>query len=408
VLTGPSVAGLTIETAATSRAWSASDFSPPLAIRQLILQPTPFCNIACDYCYLADRDTARFMPLEVAEATVRNAAASGLLGPEVDVVWHAGEPLVAPRAFYDEAIARMRDIAGPRTLLRHSVQTNGLLVDGQWCALFRRHDMRVGVSLDGPAFIHDRHRRTRDGHPTHARVMQAIQTLKREGIAFDVIAVVTRDSLDHADAIIDFFLDAGIAEVGFNIDEQEGVNRTSTLSAEDDRFQGFLERIFERAGEHPDRLRVREFEQAVARVAGGLPEATIAGERVPTNPQVLPFATTTVDWTGGFSCFSPELIDQRPARYGGFVFGNVLRDSLIGALQTDRFRAVFDDILAGVDACRSTCPYFNLCGGGAPVNKLNEHGSFRVAETRYCRQVVKAPLAAALAGLEAALARSAS
>jgi uncharacterized protein len=278
-----------------------------------------------------------------------------------------------------------------------------LLIDADWCGLFRRHGVHVGVSLDGPAFVHDRHRRTRDGRPTHARVMRGIETLQRHGIAFDAIAVVTSDSLDHADAIIDFFLEAGIAEVGFNVDEQEGVHAASTLAGEDGRFERFLARIFERAGADPGRLRVREFEQALARVAAGLPEAAIAGERHPANPQVLPFATTTVDWTGGFSCFSPELIDQRDDRYGGFVFGNVLRDSMIGALGTERFRAVFDDLLAGVDACRAACPYFTLCGGGAPVNKLNENGSFRTAETRYCRQVVKAPLELALAALEGEL-----
>jgi uncharacterized protein len=385
------------------RAWEAGDFSPPLAIQQLILQPTPFCNIACDYCYLAERDSARFMSVEVVEATTRNAVASGLLGAEVDVIWHAGEPLVAPRAFYDEAIVGMARIAGPGIVPRHSIQTNGLLIDADWCELFRRHGIRVGVSLDGPAFLHDRHRRTRDGRPTHARVMQGIETLQRHGIEFDVIAVVTSDSLDHPDAIIDFFLEAGIAEIGFNVDEQEGVHRTSTLSGEDGRFERFLGRVFERAGEVAERLRVREFEQAVARVAAGLPETTIAGARLPANPQVLPFATTTVDWTGGFSCFSPELIDQRHPGYGGFVLGNVLQDSMLGALRTERFRSVFEDILAGVGACRNECPYFSLCGGGAPVNKLNEHGSFRSTETRYCRQVVKAPLALALAGLEATL-----
>lgn len=383
--------------------WHAADFTPALAIRQLVLQPTPFCNIACDYCYLAGRDDARFMSLDVVAATVRNAQASGLLDTELDVVWHAGEPLAATRGFYHDAIACMQAIAGSGTRLRHGVQTNGLLIDADWCELFLRHDVRVGVSLDGPAFIHDRHRRTRDGRPTHARVMAGIETLQRHGVAFDVIAVVTDESLDHADEIVDFFLEAGIAGVGFNVDEQEGVRRESSLAGAAGRFERFLARVFERAAGHADRLRVREFELAVTRVAEGLPPARIGGRLYPWNPQTMPFATTTVDWTGGFSCFSPELIDQAHAGYGGFVLGNVARDSMIGALATDRFRAVFGDILAGVEQCRGECPWFSLCGGGAPVNKLNERASFRVAETRYCRQVVKEPLALALAALEAEL-----
>jgi uncharacterized protein len=138
-------------------------------------------------------------------------------------------------------------------------------------------------------------------------------------------------------------------------------------------------------------------------VATGLPVTIVAGRPLPANPQVLPFATTTVDWEGRFSCFSPELIDQRHTDYGSFVFGNVLRDRMIDALASDRFAAVFDDIVAGCDACQAACRYFSLCGGGAPVNKLNESGSFRIAATRYCRQTVQTPIELAMAGLEADL-----
>ena len=385
------------------RPWSAQDFTPGLAIGLLVMQPTPFCNIACDYCYLAQRDTARFMAMDVVEATIRNALDSGLLGRELDVVWHAGEPLAAPRDFYDEAIECIGAIAGSAIRIRHSVQTNGLLIDEDWCRLFLRHRVRVGVSIDGPARVHDRHRRTRSGGPTHARVVRGIELLRRFGVEHDAIAVVTGDSLGCADEIVDFFLELGIGDVGFNVDEQEGINGTSTLADRDERVLAFFERVFERAAAIPERLRVRELIDALDRVARGLPVRAVRGRPLPDNPQVMPFATTTVDWAGGFSCFSPELIDQHDPRLGSFVWGNVLRDSMIGALGSEHFGGVFDDILAGVAACRTECDHFALCGGGAPVNKLNERGSLRVAETRYCRQTIKAPIALALAALESEL-----
>jgi len=387
--------------------WSERDFSSGLAIELLVLQPTPFCNIACDYCYLADRDATQFMSLDVVEATIRNARDSGLLGPELDVVWHAGEPLVASRDFFDAAIERIGAIAGPATEVRHSLQTNGVLIDERWCELFVRHRVRVGVSIDGPAAVHDRHRRTRKGGPTHAKVLRGIDLLGSYGVERDAIAVITEHSLGRADEIVDFFLAIGMVDIGFNVDEQEGVNGTSTLAERDERVDAFFARVFERAAEVPDRLRIRELIDAVDRVARGLPTRSVRGRPLPANPQVIPFATTTVDWSGGFSCFSPELIDQRDPRLGGFVWGNVLRDSMIDALRSERFRCVFEDILAGVEACRSECAHFALCGGGAPVNKLNERGSFRVAETRYCRQTVKGPIALALGALEAELGTSA-
>ena len=367
------------------------------------MQPTPFCNIACDYCYLAERDAKRFMSEDVVRAATRNARESGLLGRELNVVWHAGEPLVAPAAFYERAFGIMNEEAGASTAVRHSIQTNAMLIDEPWCDLFRRWGVHVGVSVDGPADIHDRHRKTRDGRPTHARVMQGIERLQRAGIAFDAIAVVTDASLERADAIVDFCLAAGIPAIGFNVDEQEGVRTTSSLAGADASVEGFFERVFERAADVPERLRVRELHEALGRVAAGLPVVTVAGHAMPANPQVMPFATTTIDCTGRFSCFSPELIDQRHADYGSFDFGNVLHGRMIDALATDRFAAVFDDILAGNDACRAACPYFSLCGGGSPVNKLNERGSFRVAETRYCRQTIQTPVELAMQALEAGL-----
>lgn len=367
------------------------------------MQPTPFCNIACDYCYLAERDAKRFMSEDVVRAAIRNARESGLLARELNVVWHAGEPLVAPAAFYERAFGIMNEEAGATTAVRHSIQTNAMLIDEPWCDLFRRWGVHVGVSVDGPADIHDRHRKTRDGRPTHARVMQGIERLQRAGIDFDAIAVVTDASLERADAIVDFCLAAGIPAIGFNVDEQEGVRTTSSLAGADASVEGFFERVFERAADVPERLRVRELHEALGRVAAGLPVVTVAGHAMPANPQVIPFATTTIDCTGRFSCFSPELIDQRHADYGSFDFGNVLHGRMIDALATDRFAAVFDDILAGNDACRAACPYFSLCGGGSPVNKLNERGSFRAAETRYCRQTIQTPVELAMQALEAGL-----
>jgi uncharacterized protein len=381
-------------------------FSPPLSIRLLILQPTPFCNISCDYCYLAGRDERRFMSPLVAEASVANAARSGLLGRKLSAVWHAGEPLVAPTDFYVEAFDRMHAAAGREVTVEHSIQTNGMLIDDRWCDLFKHHSVRVGVSLDGPASLHDRHRKTRGGKPTHAQVMRGIDALRRRSVPFHVIVVVTRDSLDHADAIADFFLANDISDIGVNVDEQEGVNASSSLDAEDNRYRTFLARLFERASEVPDRLRVREFQRAVDLVLNGLPKVSLDGDPLPDNAQVLPFAITTVDWAGRFSCFSPELIDQTHPRYGDFTFGNVLHDPMIDALKCEKFQRVFSDILSGVRACAATCEYFQLCGGGAPVNKLNETGSFASDVTNYCRRTVQQPIAIALDHVERSLALS--
>ena len=69
----------------------------------LILQPSPFCNIDCDYCYLAERSSTKKMSLEVLHKTLDRVFESGLVGGQLSVVWHAGEPLAVPLAYYEEA-----------------------------------------------------------------------------------------------------------------------------------------------------------------------------------------------------------------------------------------------------------------------------------------------------------------
>ena len=383
-----------------SHVYAAESFDPRLKVRLLVLQPTPFCNIACDYCYLAERESRRFMSLETVEASVRNILESGLLGEELPVVWHAGEPLIASRAFYADAFDMVKRLAGPHVHVSHSIQTNGMLISDSWCDLFRKYDVRVGVSVDGPAFLHDRHRKTRSGKPTHAAVMRGIQALQSNGIPFHVIAVATRDTLQHADAFIEFFAEHKVGYVGINIEEQEGVHHSSTLQGNDEQYEAFLSRLYFRASQEPGMPAIRELEQARRIITDGIPVVSIDGRAMPYNDQVMPFAITTVDHDGNFSCFSPELIDQIHPEYGRFVFGNVLRDRMIAALGNDHFCRIFDAILGGVARCKSTCEYYNSCGGGAPVNKLNETGSFCATETDYCRRTIQRPIAIALEMLE--------
>ena len=111
----------------------------------------------------------------------------------------------------------------------HSFQTNGTLIDAEWCAFIKSHNVRIGVSVDGPAFLHDRFRRTRGGKGTHTRVIQGMELLRSEGIPFHVITVLTGASLDYPDELYEFYRQYGISSVGFNVEEIEGPHRHSSL-----------------------------------------------------------------------------------------------------------------------------------------------------------------------------------
>lgn len=346
----------------------------------LVIQPTPFCNLDCDYCYLPDRQDTRRITPAVLDRVFQRVFESDLVRGPFTAVWHAGEPLILPPPFYAEAfaIAARHNRAGVSMV--HSFQTNATLLDEAWCDFIARHGVLMGISLDGPAFLHDRHRVTRRGAGTHRRVMESVDRLHRRGISFHVITVLTADTLDYPDELYAFYLEHGIHRVGFNAEEIEGPHARSSLAGPETerRYRQFLSRFFDLAARPGSPLHVREFDAMTSAILaeGGGP---------PRTQETAPFAILSVDCRGNFSSFSPELLGLRTPHYGDFLLGNVETDSLAAALRAPRFAAIHRDIAAGVDECRRTCPYFLFCGGGAPVNKYCENGSFASTETLFCR-----------------------
>ena len=381
-------------------AFDPADFTPALKTRLLILQPTPFCNIDCDYCYLPDRRSTARMSL----ATMRRAAErlldDKLLAEQLTVVWHAGEPLTLPVGYFEAAIGVLDEVLGGRCRLSHSIQTNATLIDADWCALIKRHDIRIGVSVDGPVDLHDAHRRTRTGRGTHARVLRGMACLREHGIEFHAIAVVTPATFAQPDAFFDFFEAEGVPEVGCNFDEAEGLHAVSSLSGHEAAHAAFIARLLARSRAAGARTRVRELAMALHLIAEPLPMHRWRQHRWPENVQTLPFALVNVAHDGDFSTFSPELLGQPSAEFGSFAFGNVARDGYFAAARGERFARVWSAIVRGVRACEASCAHFGYCGGGAPANKLYENGDLGSTETLYCRTVLKRPFDAVLAQLE--------
>lgn len=345
----------------------------------LVLQGTPFCNINCDYCYLADRAVKARMPAETIHAAVRWVFDNGLGRDDLTIIWHAGEPLTLPRAWYQEAFSVARQAAPSSWQTRHAFQTNGMLIDDAWCAFFAAHGLRVGVSLDGPAALHDLHRRQRNGKGSHEAVMRGVSALRRNRIPFHVICVVTEATLTRPDEVMDFFAAAGVTDVGFNIEEIEGVNTASTLAQGGSRarFRTFFERVLDRAALHG--IDIREV-RGVLGAAASQPDTEWPG-----NDQNMPFAIVTVTHQGAIHTFSPELAGIDHPRLGSMALGHVGADSLADIIDGQVFQTLWAEIASGIGACARHCAYFPICRGGAPSNKLGELGTCAGTETMACR-----------------------
>ena len=346
----------------------------------VVLQPTTFCNIDCKYCYLPDRLKQKRMSMEVVRRIASEVLSSDLLKGQVYFLWHLGEPLSVPPSFYEEAFAEIARIN--HTYQRdyiHSFQTNATLLNEEWVRLLRRHQIHLGVSLDGPAFIHDRQRVKRSGKGTHAEVLRGIHLLQANQIPFGIIAVLTDFSLDYPDEFFAFFREQGIGRVGFNIDEIEGIHTTSSFAQQQgvQRYKRFLARLLELNDQHPGAIKFREVWTNLHILA--------EGTNNPYNTSNKPLRILNIDAEGNFSTFCPELVAARSQKYSDFVMGNILRDSLADLASNPVFQLVHREIEEGLALCKQTCSYWNFCGGGSPSNKFFEHGRFDVAETMTCR-----------------------
>ncbi|MEU6072345.1 cyclophane-forming radical SAM peptide maturase AmcB [Micromonospora sp. NPDC047074] len=335
----------------------------------VVMQPTTLCNLDCAYCYLPFRQADRRMSVAVAEAVAASVNPWAAAG-RFSVVWHGGEPLAAGR----EHLAALIAPFGPE--VEHHVQTNATLIDDAWCAFFVEHGVRVSVSVDGPR-ERNGERVTRGGRPAYDRIMRGVTALRRHGLPFSALAVVGRPEPGRAAELYDYFLGLGCDVLGVNIEETEGVNVRDN-SHDDRQVTAFWAELLA-AWRRDPRIHLREVEWSL-RYAAAVLDGT-ADQLLPRRLDPIP----TVGHDGSVTVLSPELAGFTDARYGDFSSGNVLATPLAEILvQADRTPWV-GEFLAGVEACRSSCPYFGFCGGGHAANRYFEQGRFDGTQTTHCR-----------------------
>lgn len=370
--------------------------SVPMAgpVQLLVLQPTPFCNLDCDYCYLPHRDDRSRMSPETLSAIGRALGADIVDHSVLTVVWHGGEPMTLSPDWYAEAFDILQSASGHR--LRHAFQTNAVGINDAWLRLWRDWEVSVGVSLDGPADFHDQHRRTRNGRGSHGLTMKGVAALQAADHRFHVISVLTEASLAAPDRLFEFYADHGINDIAFNIEEKEGAHSETSLDTPDiaQAYHRFMTRFQDRMAAHPSTIRCREVEAVRGLIR--MPAKARAA-----NAQCTPLNIVSVAADGGLSTFSPEFIGVPAPAFDNFLFGNIRDGGFDTILNHPAFQKLYSDILIGQRACAAQCAYFDVCGGGAPANKYFELGSCKGTETLYCRLTCMTTLEAVLAHMEA-------
>jgi uncharacterized protein len=324
------------------------------------------CNLGCTYCYYLDKaglypdwPASRMTDAVLEGYIVQHMAASS--GPEVTFSWHGGEPTLLGVDFYRKAVELQRKHKPAGWVVRNGMQTNGVLVDEEWARFLAAERFHVGLSLDGPAELHDACRVNRGGQPTHHLAMRGYDFLRGRGVSLDVLCVVHSLNVRHPLAVYRFFRRIGASYLGFLpvVEAAPGTERgvsEHTPSAED--FGTFLCRIFDEWLAHDvERIGVQYFEEA-ARPSAGLDHSLCVFRE--TCGQV-----PTIEHDGDFfACDHYVDLEHR--------VGNIRQTPLAEMLDSAAQRAFGDAKRDALPACCRGCDVLAMCHGHCPKYRFVE------------------------------------
>jgi uncharacterized protein len=189
----------------------------PRAFHVLAKPSGATCNLDCDYCFFLSKEMlypgSRFrMAADLQELYLRQLLAAQRDAPEVVVAWQGGEPTLMGLDFFRRSIALLEELARPGQQILNTLQTNGTLLTDEWGAFLAAHHFLVGISIDGPAEIHDAYRVDKGGKPTFARVMRGLDVLRRHGVDYNILTTVHAANQSRGREVYRFLRDDCAAE----------------------------------------------------------------------------------------------------------------------------------------------------------------------------------------------------
>ena len=185
--------------------------SQPLAFHVLAKPTGATCNLDCKYCFFLSKDSLypnerTRMTDDVLELYIQQRL-SQFNEPEISISWQGGEPTMMGLTFFKRVIAYVAKHRRPGQKVLNTIQTNGLLLDDEFCEFFKEHNFLVGLSLDGPQEMHDAYRVDKRGSGSFHLVMRAWERLRRHKVDFNVLCTVHAANADHPLEVYRFFRD---------------------------------------------------------------------------------------------------------------------------------------------------------------------------------------------------------
>jgi uncharacterized protein len=189
---------------------AAHGWSPP-AIHVLAKPTGAICNLGCSYCFFLDKELLyqgdRFRMSEERLDQYLRQLIDAHQSPNVTIAWQGGEPTLMGVDFYRTAMRLAEGYRRPGMQFLNTMQTNGTLLDDEWCEFFAAHEFLIGISIDGPRELHDAYRVTKKGEGTFDKVLRGVRLLQKHGVEFNVLTTVNAVNGDHPLEVYRFLRD---------------------------------------------------------------------------------------------------------------------------------------------------------------------------------------------------------
>jgi uncharacterized protein len=329
------------------------------------------CNLNCDYCFFLKKEKlypgSDFrMSDEVHEAYIRQLLEAHQV-PSITIAWQGGEPTLMGLDFFRRSVEFQKKYQKPGTRIENTFQTNGILLNEEWCRFFHEENFLVGLSLDGPKELHDFYRKDKGGHGTSDRVVRAARLFQKYKVEFNILCTVNRKNADHLLEVYRFFRDELDAhyiqfipiverinengETGF----QEG-HRVTDRSVQPEQWGRFLIGIFDEwVTRDVGRTFVLNFDGALAGWLGMAGTVCIFG---PTCGQGM-----ALEHNGDLYCCD-HFVEP------GYYLGNILKTPMIELVASDRQWEFGQDKRETLPLYCRRCEVLHICNGECPKNRF--------------------------------------
>jgi uncharacterized protein len=328
------------------------------------------CNLQCDYCFFLKKEKlypgSNFrMPDEVHEAYIKQLFEAHQV-PQVTVAWQGGEPTLMGLDFFRRSVELQKKYRKPGIRIENTFQTNGILLNDEWCRFFHEKNFLIGLSMDGPGDLHDFYRKDRGGQGTFDRVLKAARLLQKHKVEFNILCTVNRKNADHPLRVYRFFRDElgtqyiqfiPIVERDNETGFQEG-NRVTDRSVRPDQWGRFLTEIFDEwVKRDVGRTFVLNFDGALAGWLGRAGTVCIFG---PTCGLGM-----ALEHNGDlYSC--DHFVEP------DYYLGNILKTPLIDLVASEKQRKFGQDKKDTLPRYCRECEVRSICNGECPKNRFVE------------------------------------